>query len=670
MTFYAGCIHSVQYRVVKSVDDECAYSPRDSKVKLHFLLWQPRSKLQTAQQSTKGSTMVDINAVFENAIIAYKGRERPPDVPKSLKFYKVADAFEPAGDYHSYWHNKMWAGRFEESMKSGILYRPSVTDEITMLIQACFEAPGPKGLMIKGPQGIGKSHSIINVYRKLVTSGDYLVTFIPYCQIWNSLDYFVQTVCQSLNLTLHDIGMQKKGVDSQLNMERAIGIVGLVADLLKSHGLKWVFIFDQINSLFARFPNASKLEGLPAPYNLVSGVQTPGVVTCVIAASANNEIAYKESHKDFTEYHHPPCLDEDELPMLVENLMTKDTQPPKQDDAGMDEAENEETVDDDAEDEEAAEENDYIEQSRQTAGGVPLYVRSYLKEPGSFQNAIQEEVHHSLEQLQTRRDWDSILDSIVSSLLLSPSQSDRYDKKYCLREVQGNGKYAYQTLCPAISGVYRFLLWGELMKYLEKKEEHLLSVCGDPSTTNDTRGRIFEHIAIRRMQSNETIVDLDDGVRFSISKDSVTQFPGVDFPTIFPRIGPAKLMIPNNPNFPAVDWIWVDGSTIYGVQCHVNEHDDVFDDFVAQARKAKWFANFGKVELVYFSPEEATTSLVHNRVTPVSTEIPLGRPLRNSPSPQRVSIKRRAIFISSLSSLNDLQWPTGCSVPKPKKMRT
>ena len=88
-------------------------------------------------------------------------------------------------------------------------------DKITRHINMCFDAPGPQGLMIKGPQGIGKS----------------------------------------LNLTLHDIGMQRKGVESQLNMERAINIIKLVADLLKKHGVKWVCICDQVNSLFARFSN-------------------------------------------------------------------------------------------------------------------------------------------------------------------------------------------------------------------------------------------------------------------------------------------------------------------------------------------------------------------------------------------------------------------------------
>jgi hypothetical protein len=51
--------------------------------------------------------------------------------------------------------------------------------------------------MIKGPHGIGKSHSLVNVVRKLLSEGVYLVTFIPDCERWNYPEYLQDSICAS-----------------------------------------------------------------------------------------------------------------------------------------------------------------------------------------------------------------------------------------------------------------------------------------------------------------------------------------------------------------------------------------------------------------------------------------------------------------------------------------
>jgi hypothetical protein len=40
--------------------------------------------------------------------------------------------------------------------------------------------------MVKGTEGMGKSHTLVNTVLKLQSTGEYLVTFIPDCERWNS----------------------------------------------------------------------------------------------------------------------------------------------------------------------------------------------------------------------------------------------------------------------------------------------------------------------------------------------------------------------------------------------------------------------------------------------------------------------------------------------------
>ena len=591
---------------------------------------------------------MDAKAALETAVLAYKGREKLPDDVLKQEFYSVNDLFG-SDPFHCYWTSQLRADRFADDPR--ILYRPSIADAIVSRIDKCFMASGKKGLMIKGPQGIGKSHSIINVYRKLVSStqNNYLVTFIPFCEDWNNTDFFANAVCRSLGLELADIGLQDDDLSSpEISIVAVRKLLKLIQDLLKKHGLKWVFIFDQINSLFSKAPQAEKLEELPDPYFLVSEVMSSHFVVSVIAASANNEIAYKDRHQKFVEYHHPPSLGVGELPAFVEHItagpdfMQADVKKQKRsesddddDDDKMD-AKEQETSESDGDDEEMEDSagKALLESLRRTSGGVPLYTITYLQNPVDFEVAVNEEVMHSLMKLRDalvkveERRWEMVKDSILTMLLGIPTTALLYDRKYMTRETVGNGMVVYHALFPAIASAFRRLLWKELMMFVEESEVRLLTICQDPTTTNDTRGRIFESIVIRRMQSEQTDVELPDGERFSIPKENIQTISGSAFP--LPKADGTALIIPVNLNFPAVDWIWVNGSSIYGVQCHVNPHDDVFAKFVANAKKSKWFQRFDKVSLVYFSPERETVSLVVNRVSPEEMDVPLGRAQRGS----------------------------------------
>lgn len=70
--------------------------------------------------------------------------------------------------------------RFEGSSEKGILYRPVIVDELVVKVERVLNKDRRSGIMIKGPEGIGKSHSLVNLVRKLQygSNGKYLVTFI------------------------------------------------------------------------------------------------------------------------------------------------------------------------------------------------------------------------------------------------------------------------------------------------------------------------------------------------------------------------------------------------------------------------------------------------------------------------------------------------------------
>ena len=98
--------------------------------------------------------------------------------------------------------------RFDDGLTNGILYRPEIVNEIIPMIKDNLSKPVAQGLMIKGPQGIGKSHSIVNVIQKLQSTGNYLVTFIPNCENWYTSNDLIEAICSSFgskyeNLDLH-----------------------------------------------------------------------------------------------------------------------------------------------------------------------------------------------------------------------------------------------------------------------------------------------------------------------------------------------------------------------------------------------------------------------------------------------------------------------------------
>jgi hypothetical protein len=107
-------------------------------------------------------------------------------ISQAPQLYNVKDGFA-VEDYK--WIATMETERFEGSFKRGILYRPEIVHELVKEVESVFNEPVASGVMVRGPEGNGKSHSLLNLVRKLRydSNGKYLVTFIPDCEKFGDL---------------------------------------------------------------------------------------------------------------------------------------------------------------------------------------------------------------------------------------------------------------------------------------------------------------------------------------------------------------------------------------------------------------------------------------------------------------------------------------------------
>ena len=535
-------------------------------------------------------------------------RQKRPTCPQTTEKYKLSDVFhgEPI-----YWLSKLRLVRFEGSVSRGILYRPEIVNDIKNGIDQALSSVLERGLMIKGPQWIGKSHSIVNTVLKLQSTGKYLVTFIPDCDKWKTAQQLIDIICESFCSKSQTLGFQMK----EVNYDSLSAAIREIDSVLKRMGKKWVFFFDQINKLFVKPANinAKDASGLAFPFDMIYSVIMPGRITSVISASANNEMAYKDRHEGFDEYNHPTEMTEIELLAAFDGFSKTDA-----------------------------------EQVKDLAGFVPGFVDQYLyeykRDTSRFIKDVASSVRDSLRGLQRSPYWYDIRQSTISCLLDIPTNSSRYDKKYFLANQQSSDQHSpYTVLIPLVKDGARELLWKDIMEFVRNEESNLLNVCSLPSTTNDVRGRLFEYMVIRRCQ--------DDGVglvdKITYIPEGLHTFAGQELPNST-KVTADGIYVPNNPNFPAIDVIWKVEKTIYGVQIHIANHDNVVQLFEAKCRNAGWFSDFNQIYLVYLSPNERTKALIAKFVQ-ANHEV-------NLPENKKFSIQQFAVCLKEIPCLSGLQW--------------
>jgi Cdc6-like AAA superfamily ATPase len=192
-------------------------------------------------------------------------------IPTSNSLYEIEEAFGAAANY---WKDKVQDRRCEKSpSQAPLLYRSQITEELFQRMQETLSEDSLQGIVVKGPQGIGKSHSLVNFVLKLQTTGDYLVTFIPDCDRWDTDVFILRMICDSFGAELYGPnGIASLDLLAGSEPSSAIGrkedlhmiVEAIVAEVAK-RGKKWVFVFDQIDGLL-QDRDTSSISSLRYPF--------------------------------------------------------------------------------------------------------------------------------------------------------------------------------------------------------------------------------------------------------------------------------------------------------------------------------------------------------------------------------------------------------------------
>jgi hypothetical protein len=83
-----------------------------------------------------------------------------------------------------------------------------------------------------------------------------------------------------------------------------------------------------------------------------------------------------------------------------------------------------------------------------------------------------------------------------------------YDRKYLIPGKREGFTRHYEPLFPLVLVAYQTFFWEDILEYVETHEASLLLICANLSTTNDTRGRIFEFLVIKHCSTNANVTFL------------------------------------------------------------------------------------------------------------------------------------------------------------------
>ena len=99
-----------------------------------------------------------------------------------------------------YWIKKAREERFQETFGKGCLYRPQIVHELYSKVKDELDCEVSWGIFVNGPHGVGKSHLLVNLVRKLLygSGGKYLVTFIPDCMFFVKENTLLRAICYRL----------------------------------------------------------------------------------------------------------------------------------------------------------------------------------------------------------------------------------------------------------------------------------------------------------------------------------------------------------------------------------------------------------------------------------------------------------------------------------------
>ncbi len=507
--------------------------------------------------------------------------------------------------------DRYWIGDINTSRMtadSTVLYRPGILNQLIQKLESLLNSKMKEGMLIKGPQGVGKSYTLVNLTRYLLASKEYVVTIIPDCYHWDTMGYFLQYLLSSVGLKLHDLGLKHRSIDGD-DLNRLIHDIDIV---LQERGRKWVFSFDQINRIFARqqFSTTKDVGALPYPFKIMANVRKAGRIISILSASANNDVSHRDNHQGFKCFDHPIQFEKREMEILyTEDKVASWSMPELQ----------------------------------YATGGIPLYINEWVSKGDLYPGRIRSDIMYSLQKLQSEQsdNWKRFIASSIQCLLGTslPNTPINYDRKYS--EVQeNNNAYTIVALFPLVEEAYREFFWEDLKKHIGEHETKLLDVCAHERTTDDVRGRLFEQMVIARLCNNglsaddiskilnEAKVTMTSDMRAALQCGVIQDlFEGMAYPR-FAASDCFTLYVPLAPNFPAIDLFFRLGHAVIAFQIHVAEkHADVLTSLQSHVKNAKWKSGgIHTISLVYLVPvarqgkkAKKTRSLKRKREQPPQT---------------------------------------------------
>ena len=483
-----------------------------------------------------------------------------------------------------------------------VLYRANIVKAIVQDIEELLTSDETAGLLVKGPQGVGKSYSLINLTRYLLASGKYWVTIFPNCEYWRDEYDFFQILLQSVGVDRDRFGLDYNATTDS----RCRKLIAGIDTVLSRHGKKWVFIFDQINRIFARlqFHNAKDVGVLPFPFDMMKLIIKPGRIISIISASANSDVSHKKNHEGFDVFEHPIQFDKDEIKVLYPERQIAQW--------------------------------DWDDLEFKT-GCVPLYLNQWVKDPDRYSGDVHNDVEGALEKLRDDKEkkWEAYVKSAIQCLLLLslPREPRHFDRKFLLVQSTRPDKYNITALFPFVEGVYRTFFWEALGTYIVEEERNLLDICNNPNTSAQVRGRLFESIVITRLVSNtwspdavksvvkgilteaDIKIDNDWDAALQQPADKV-QLPNNKYPEFdsFTRV--TTFYIPMKDNFPAVDLIIRTRNIVITFHITIEiDHDEVLTKLLKKAENAGWKeGQVDKIILVYLCPQVSTKKNLDERI--------------------------------------------------------
>ena len=524
---------------------------------------------------------LEIEANVIEAVQNYFAQVRHQSPPNTL-LYQLSQDIDPRHVFQSH-------ERFGLTFEKGILNRPDIVNDMKDILSANSAAAG---LFVTGPQGIGKSHSLVNLVHSLRADG-HLVTFIPDCEGWETNEDLFIASCRSLGVTREELGFNKFDVISDASLRFFLEVI--TEAIQGVQGKKWFLVFDQVNRIFARAENMKTKDvgALKFPFTLMKQLGRENVVQTIISASANNDLLHRFNHDGFVKYEHPIVMTKLEIKAWKGDNTFSDEQ---------------------------------LETILATTGNCPLEFSELLsmekKDNGEYDTSKYEEersniVKLSMNKLVFEHLWsDDIKNEIVQRAVdcltgkSIGSEPNYYDKKF---SVFRDG--SLKPLFPAVLIAYREMFWKQLVEYVSKNEDTLLRVCDDQRVTEDVRGRLFELIVITRfmhcnkfampkqttrpsrsLSKQTTVVNIKEKVSFSSQELPKPSSEGT-------------LVIPKNPNFPAIDFFFKETGklkVVWAIQVHVAEHKNVLPTFRTMCEARGWLNHFDKIYLVYLAPSVGT----------------------------------------------------------------